>query len=40
MEVSHARSVKAKVVENVTICFQKSQIAIHLELLFALPAYS
>ena len=40
MEVSHARSVKAKVVENVTICLQRSQIAIYLELLFALLAYS
>ena len=30
MEVSHARSVKAEVVENVTICFQRSQIAFKL----------
>ena len=39
MEVFHARSVKAEVVENVTICFQRSQIALKLELLFVLSAY-
>ena len=38
MEVPHARSVKAKVVENVAICFKKSLVIIRLELLVTLLA--